>query len=126
MRLEFLPRALDIYKELKASNPSLASKIKSFIADAIEHPATGMGEPTKLAGIYEGLWVRRLSASEEMYYAFDDFKLVVVALSLSHQDSKSETADFSLQAFSDEEYAAVMSQMAANRGKDSEPKVGLF
>ena len=82
MKLEFLPRALDIYKELKASNPSLASKIKSFIVDTIEHPETGMGEPTKLAGIYDGLWVRRLSASEEMYYVFDDFKLVVVAFSL--------------------------------------------
>lgn len=126
MKLEFLPRALDTYKGLKSSNPSLASKIKSFIVDAIEHPATGMGEPTKLAGIYDGLWVRRLSASEDMYYAFDDFKLVVVAFSLSQQDSKSKTNDFSLQAFSEDEYAAVMSQMAANRGKDSEPKVGLF
>lgn len=53
MKLKFLPRALDIYKELKASNPSLASKIKSFIADAIEYPATVMDEPTKLVGIVQ-------------------------------------------------------------------------
>jgi hypothetical protein len=35
-------------------------------------------------------------------------------------------ASFKLEEFSENDYASVMALMAANRGKDSEPKVGLF
>jgi len=126
MILEFLPSALDAYKVLKSSDPSLALKVKATIKDTLEHPTEGAGLPVQLTGAYSGIWMRKLSATDEMYYVFDDTKLIVISFSFigaSHSGGKS---GFSLQAFTQDEYAAVMSQMAANRGKDSEPKVGLF
>ena len=126
MILEFLPGALDAYKTLKSSNPSLASKVKATIKDALEHPATGIGEPVQLAGAYRGIWMRRLSATDEMYYVFDDAKMIVISFSFTGTSPSGANTGFSMQAFTEDEYAAVMSQMAANRGKDSEPKVGLF
>ena len=76
MILEFLPGALDAYKSLKGSNPSLASKAKATILDALEHPTIGIGEPVQLTGVYRGIWMRRLSATDEMYHVFDDTKLI--------------------------------------------------
>ena len=52
MILEFLPGALDTYKSLKGSNPSLASKAKATILDALEHPTIGIGEPVQLTVLY--------------------------------------------------------------------------
>lgn len=74
MILEFLLCARDAYKSLKGSNPSLASK--ATILDALEHPTIGIGEPVQLTGVYRGIWMRRLSATDEMYYVFDDTKLI--------------------------------------------------
>jgi len=91
MILEFLPGALDAYKTLKSSNPSLTSKVKAIIKDALEHPATGIGEPVQLAGAYRGIWMRRLSATDEMYYVFDDTKMIVISFSFtgtSHSGAK--------------------------------------
>lgn len=52
MILEFLPGALDAYKSLKWSNPSLASKAKATILDALEHPTIGIGKPVQLTVLY--------------------------------------------------------------------------
>ncbi len=126
MILEFLPGALAAYTALKGSAPSLASKAKTIIIDALQHPAVGVGEPVQLTGAYSGIWRRRLSATDEMYYVFDDTKLIVVSFSFTGTSHRGANSGFSMQAFTADEYAAVMAQMAANRGKDSEPKVGLF
>lgn len=127
MNLEFLPSAFDAYKALKQSNPEVALKIKELLLDAIEHPESGLGEPTQLSGQYRGVWVRRLSANDELYYVFNPEKVVVVSFSTAiGKSSETLQKGFSLQSFSEDEYASVMSLMSANRGKDDEPKVGIF
>lgn len=124
MILEFLPNALNAYKSLKVNDPVFAAKIKAIIKDSIEHPITGAGAPVQLSGAYEGIWMRRLSVTDEMYYAFDESKLIILAFSFTEIQANAAHSGVSLQAFTDEEYASVMSQMASNRGRDSEPKVG--
>ena len=104
MILEFLPSALDAYKVLKSSDPSLALKVKATIKDTLEHPTEGAGLPVQLTGAYSGIWMRKLSATDEMYYVFDDTKLIVISFSFigaSHSGGKS---GFSLQAFTQDEY----------------------
>lgn len=58
MILEFLPGALDTYKSLKGSNPSLASK--ATILDALEHPTIGIGEPVQLTVPYRTPFLKPL------------------------------------------------------------------
>jgi Txe/YoeB family toxin of Txe-Axe toxin-antitoxin module len=127
MKLEFLPSALDAYKALKVSDPERAAKIKEIIRDTLEHPETGLGEPTKLSGQYLGVWMRRLSAKDELYYIFDSERVVVISFSENEEPGKEvKPKGLNLESFSEDEYASVMALMSANRGKDNEPKVGIF
>ncbi len=123
MKLEFLPGALGAYKALKVSSPERAAKIKEILRDTLEHPDTGLGEPTRLSGQYLGVWMRRLSAKDELYYIFDSEKVVVIAFSENEEAGRADKPKgLNLQSFSEDEYASVMALMSANRGKD---RIGL-
>ncbi len=127
MKLEFLPSALNAYKALKGSRPEYAAKVKEMLRDALEHPDTGLGEPTRLSGRYLGVWMRRLSADDELYYFFDSERLVVISFTEKDEAGKDvKSGGLNLESFSEDEYASVIALMSANRGKDNEPKVGIF
>lgn len=123
MKLEFMPKAMETFQRIKSLSPDIYEKYKNAIKDTLEHPENGIGNPTALEGSYKGLWERRVSFDESFYYAFDADRVVVMGFSSSAvQDSRAIT----LESFSDQDYASVMAQMAANRGHDNEPKVGIF
>ena len=122
MRLEFMPQALETFQRIKSLSPDVYEKLKAAIKDALEHPETGIGLPTPLDGAFKGLWGRTVSHEDGFYYAFDSDRLVVFGISTAI----GQTSSFSLESFSDKDYAAVLAQMSANRGKDREPKVGIF
>lgn len=123
MKLEFLPGALNAYKALKVSSPERAAKIKEILRDTLEHPDTGLGEPTRLSGQYLGVWMRRLSVKDELYYIFDSEKVVVIAFSKNEEAGRAvKSKGLNLQSFSEDEYASVMALMSANRGGD---RIGL-
>lgn len=128
MILEFLPGALRYYMGLKRSIPELAEKVKLYVSDIMIHPESGMGEPIELEGDYKGIWHRKLSFETAMYYTFDRKKVIVLAIVGQHHNEElnSNLKSVNLQSFSQEEYEAVLAQMKANRGKDTEPKVGIF
>jgi len=126
MTIEFLPVALSRFYEIKESDEAIAEKIKLYISDIVRHPETGMGEPTALKGPYEGVWQRKLSLHEALYYSFDNQKVVILSIVVATSHSGVIEENVGLTPFSADEYAAVMAQMSANRGKDSEPKVGIF
>jgi hypothetical protein len=86
-----------------------------------------VGEPIALEGKYKGLWQRKISFNEFLYYIFNEESLTVAAIKVENDlgvDKKASS--FEMGEFSEEDYASVMALMAANRGKDSEPKVGLL
>lgn len=132
MILEFLPKALESYRSIKANNPDVADKIKSLLNDILAHPETGNGSPIQLQGRYRGIWIRQISFDRAIYYAFNEEKVFVLSLSfpeISDTASSGENYDrgnLVIDSFSEDEYASVMALMAANRGKDSQPKVGIF
>ena len=86
------------------------------------HPEAGAGVPTKLEGAYSGLWQRNYFPGQVIIYSFDDESVTVASIGLRDTVLKR----IQLESYSEEDEQSVMSQMAANRGKDGEPKVGIF
>lgn len=123
MKLEFMPQAMETFLRIKAQSPDIYEKLKAAIKDTLDHPESGIGNPTSLEGSYKGLWERRVSFEDGFYYAFDADRLVIIGFSSSAAQTSS---GITLESFSDKDYASVMAQMASNRGHDNEPKVGIF
>lgn len=126
MKLEFTLDALKCYQNIKSVDAAKAERVKLVIKDALLHPETGMGEPTPLDGKFKGLWQRKISCNEYLYYVFDAESLTIAFIKTDVQYVSTNNQEFKLGEFSDEDYASVMALMEANRGKDSEPKVGIF
>ena len=132
MTLEFFPAALDVFRKIKDCEPELAEKIKLLLKDVLEHPDSGVGTPVRMSGRYAGVWARKISFENTLYYVFNEEKVVVLSIKLSsgHFTKSTETLPDSgglvVEAFSDEDYSSVLALMQANRGKDAEPKVGIF
>ncbi len=126
MKIDFLPKALEAYQDIKNADPDRAAKIKEVLKDILEHPESGLGEPIKLDGTYKGVWQRRLSFKDALFYVFNEDKVTIVSIQATHPEGSKTSGDITLESFSEDDYASVMAQMAANRGKDSEPKVGIF
>lgn len=127
MKLEFTPDALKRYQEIKTALPDVADKIKVILKDTLQHPDTGIGEPTQLDGRFKGIWKRRISYNEFISYTFDNEILVVTSINVNMpENAVFDVQSFTLGEFSEDEYVSVMGLMAGNRGKDSEPKVGIF
>ena len=122
MKLLFSKSAKQEFEILKSDAPEIAEKVKSVLKDTIAHPGTGAGVPTKLEGPYSGLWQRNYAPGQVIVYSFDDESVTVVSIGAK------ETAlrKVQLETYSEQDEKSVMDQMAANRGKDGEPKVGIF
>lgn len=132
MTLEFLPKALDTFRQLKERDSGLADRVKAVLKAVLEHPESGIGSPTQLQGKYAGVWVRKISPRDSIYYAFNSEKVLVLSIvsftSASHisENTGIGAEGITVESFSEDEYASVMALMEANRGKDYEPKVGIF
>lgn len=124
MTLEFLPKALMSFRELKENRPETAERIKALLKDVLEHPDSGAGSPIQLGGKYAGVWMRRISFEDTLYYVFNPEKVVVLSISLpslrvdNSRKSSPGTGKLVVEAFSEEDYASVMALMQANRGKN--------
>ena len=127
MKLNFSPNALNTFQQVKSLDPARAERIKTILKDAILHPDSGIGEPVALDGKYKGLWQRKISFNEFLYYVFDEESLTVASIKIVNEATTlDKPSTFEMGELSEDDYASVMALMAANRGKDSEPKVGLF
>jgi Txe/YoeB family toxin of Txe-Axe toxin-antitoxin module len=127
MKLNFSINALNVFQQVKSLDPAKAERIKTILKDAVQHPEFGMGAPVALEGKYKGLWQRKISFDEFLYYVFDDEALTVASIKVVNKATVvDKPSTFEISEFSEDDYASVMALMAANRGKDSEPKVGIF
>lgn len=126
MILEFVPSAMQTYNCLKKNDPTAAVRIKSLIRDILEHPETGMGSPTRLSGHLSSKWMRNISFNEFLLYSFSDTAVKILHIQTAYKENSAARNDFVLEGFSKDEEKAVMDLMSANRGRDSEPKVGIF
>ena len=122
MKLLFTRTAKEAYDRYKLDAPELAIRIKEVLIDILDHPSSGLGMPVALDGPFSGLWQRCFVADKVLIYSFDEESVTVCSIG----DQVSALKAVQLNAYSKEEEDAVMAQMAANRGKDNEPKVGIF
>lgn len=122
MKLLFSKSASQAYSVLKADAPDLAEKVRTILKDALLHPDSGAGAPTMLEGAYSGLWQRAYAPGQVIVYSFNDETLTIVSIGAKVDALKR----IRLESYTEQEEQSVMNQMMANRGKDSEPKVGIF
>jgi len=121
MKLEMLPVALEAYRKMKEADSGKAEKVKSLLADMLQHPATGKGNPLRLEGEFRNLWQRTLATGERIVYLVKEESILIVSVVA---DGLSGT--FKIEEYTDEEYRSVLAQMEANRGHAHDPKVGIF
>jgi len=129
MTLEFAPSALQTYLSYKLSRPELASKIKLLVADIMQTPFSGMGQPVRLEGKLSSKWVRNIDYELFMVYSATAYTIRVLFIGQPNTQTQPETGNTdspTLEEFSKDDFKSVMEIMSANRGHDSEPKVGLF
>lgn len=126
MKLQFSSKALAAFELVKKNSPELAEKIKLILKDMLLHPAEGVGEPVCLNGEFKDVWQRKISHNEYINYMFNDEVLVVISIQVNESTKNLETSEIKLEGFTEDEYNSVMKLMSSNRGKDSEPKVGIF
>lgn len=126
MKLQFSSIALTTFELVKKNSPELAEKIKSILKDMLLHPAEGVGEPVCLNGEFKDVWQRKISHNEYINYMFNDEVLVVISIQVNESTKNLEASEIKLEGFTEDEYNSVMKLMSSNRGKDSEPKVGIF
>ena len=126
MKLQFSSKALTTFELVKKNSPELAEKIKLILKDMLLHPAEGVGEPVCLNGEFKDVWQRKISHNEYINYMFNDEVLVVISIQVNESTKNLEASEIKLEGFTEDEYNSVMKLMSSNRGKDSEPKVGIF
>lgn len=122
MKLLLSKSAKEEYDLLKVDAPELADRVKSILKDTVSHPGSGAGAPIKLEGTYAGFWQRTYAPGMVIVYSFDNEAVTIV--SIGAKDAVLEKVH--LESYSDQDEKSVMEQMSANRGKDNEPKVGIF
>ena len=126
MKLQFSSKALAAFELVKKNSPELAAKIKSILKDMLLHPAEGVGEPVCLNGEFKDVWQRKISHNEYINYMFNNEVLVVISIQVNESTKNLEASEIKLEGFTEDEYNSVMKLMSSNRGKDSEPKDGIF
>lgn len=122
MRLQLSNSAKADYELFKSDSPEIAEKIKAILKDTLSHPTVGLGNPIELDGPFVDLWQRSYAPGQVLIYSFEDDLVKVVSIGAREVAMKKVF----LEAYSDSDEKAVMEQMSANRGKDNEPKVGIF
>lgn len=122
MKLLWTKNAKESYGLFKTDAPDVAEKVKSILKDIAAHPDKGSGSPTKLENEYSGLWQRTYAPGQVIIYSFDDEAVTIVSIGVR----ESALRNVHLESYSKQDEQSVMGQMAANRGKDGEPKVGIF
>ncbi len=126
MKLQFSSKALTTFELVKKNSPELAEKIKLILKDMLLHPAEGVGEPVCLNGEFKDVWQRKISHNEYINYMFNNEVLVVISIQVNESTKNLEASEIKLEGFTEDEYNSLMKLMSSNRGKDSEPKVGIF
>ena len=126
MKLQFSSKALTTFELVKKNSPELAEKIKLILKDMLLHPAEGVGEPVCLNGEFKDVWQRKISHNAYINYMFNNEVLVVISIQVNESTKNLEASEIKLEGFTEDEYNSVMKLMSSNRGKDSEPKVGIF
>ena len=121
MKIGFSPNALNAFQTIKRLDPDKAERIKNILKDAMQHPEFGIGDPVALEGKYKGLWQRKISFNEFLYYIFNnDESVYVVAIKVENEVATvDKESSFELGAFSEDELRLAAIRAALIEGEES-------
>lgn len=125
MKLYLSPKASFQYQALKSKSVPYAEQVKAILQDIQAHPLEGIGTPELLDPSMPNYWERRFNGSGMLIYYHEADYVVIVSIANDLLPSLEELPH-QLQAYSQQDYAAIIRQMEANRGHGNDPKVGLF
>ncbi|MBI4754229.1 MAG: Txe/YoeB family addiction module toxin [Betaproteobacteria bacterium] len=77
--LEFTEEAKKDYDRWKRLDRTVADKIRSLLADALEHPFSGLGKPEPLRFSLTGCWSRRITREHRLVYRVEGNRLIVIS-----------------------------------------------
>jgi toxin YoeB len=89
MEIVFLPQADEDLQYWKQKNEvRILKRIRTLLADILEHPFSGIGKPEPLKGEQHGLWSRRITDEHRLVYSISSGRVYVYVLSLRYHYSK--------------------------------------
>ena len=89
MEIVFLPQAEEDLQYWKQKNEvRILKRIRTLLADILEHPFSGIGKPEPLKGEQHGLWSRRITDEHRLVYSISSGRVYVYVLSLRYHYSK--------------------------------------
>ena len=125
MKLYLSAKAQYQYTALKGKNIHFAEQVKTILQDIKDHPLEGIGTPEILDSALPGYWERRFNGSGMIIYYHEEDNVVIVSIGNELLPSFEELPSY-VRKYSEEDYAAIIKQMEANRGHGDDPKVGIF
>lgn len=125
MKLYLSPKASYLYHALKSKSVPYAEQVKALFRDIQAHPQEGIGSPEMIERDIPGCWERRFNGSGIVCYFHEGDYIVILSI-MNELLPSYEELPIKLQAYSKQDYAAVIKQMEANRGHGDDPKVGIF
>ena len=127
MKLYLSQKAQFQYQALKGKSTAYAAQVKAILLDMREHPLEGIGTPQLYNESMPDLWERRFNGSGMILYSYEEDEDYVVVLSIGNELLPShEELPLKIRKYSEQDYAAIIKQMEANRGHGDDPKVGIF
>ena len=88
MEIVLLPQAEEDLQYWKnKSDTRILKRIRTLLADIMEHPFSGIGKPEPLKGTH-GKWSRRINDEHRLIYSISDGRIYVYVFSLRYHYSK--------------------------------------
>ena len=125
MKLYLSPKAQYQYTALKGKSVRFAEQVKAILQDIKDHPLEGIGTPEIIDSSVPCYWERRFNGSGMIIYYYEEDYVVIVSIGNELLPSFEELPSY-IKKYSEEDYAAIIKQMEANRGHGNDPKVGIF
>lgn len=125
MKLYLSPKAQYQYQALKGKSVRYAEQVKAILLDIKEHPLEGIGSPEPLDPLFPDYLERRYNGSGMILYYYENDYVVILSIGNELLPSYEELPSH-IKKYSEEDYAAIIKQMEANRGHGNDPKVGIF
>lgn len=125
MKLYLSPKAQYQYQVLKGKSVRYAEQVKAILLDIKEHPLEGIGTPEPVDPLFPDYLERRYNGSGMILYFYESDYVVILNVGNELLPSHEELPSY-IRKYSEQDYAAIIQQMEANRGHGNDPKVGIF
>ena len=88
-KIDFTEKAKEDLAKLKKNEPHSFRKASKLLAEIVEHPETGTGQPEQMKHNLSGCWSRRITSKHRIIYRIlEEVVIVVILSSYGHYEDK--------------------------------------